>query len=203
MSLAAVKGKWLLAGILIVFAAIYGAYYLPAPCWEASRARWERHAAETPPGRIARSEMRLDFDLAGCNPPGGDAPDRITLGVWEDPETVRELVSLVPWTTPGPGCGFKCGEGSPYALVFVTASGDERTVILACDDCDTSGPAWDRGVGWETPRLLTRVGELLMHEPAAEQYAAQFAEDVRRYHANWLYWAQDPYHVHDSTEADD
>jgi len=182
-------------GPIVLFGPIYGPVYYT----QVSKAWWADRAPLTPYGRVVRVEMHLDFGQAGRHADDQGAPADVHLATWDDPEFVRELVSLVPWTDPGPGYGFKCQDGSPFALVFVTQSGEERVVILACDDCGTSGPAWDRGIGWETPRLLARVGRLLVNAPAAQAYAAQFDEDERRYHANWLFWAEYPYDVHDSS----
>ncbi len=171
--------------------------FLAPHLFQTARAAWWRHRApETPYGRIERVEMRLDFEYAGYSPPEVGEQKRLSLAVWDDPLVVKQLVRYVPWTERGPGYGFRCQEGSPFHLVFVAGEGTELVVILACDDCGTSGPAWDRSVGWHTPELLTLVGELLVREPAAQEYAGRFDGRVREYAARWLYWAKDPFHVH-------
>lgn len=143
---------------------------------------WQSRAPLTPHGIVERIEFRVD----------GEG----TLAVWTDEQTVTELVALCPWTDRGLGYAYNCTGGSPFHLIFVTESGEELDVILAEDDCPTSEPAWRNGrAGWTTPRLLTRVGELLGNEPAAGEYAEQFDEDERKYRARWLYWADDPWHV--------
>ncbi len=149
---------------------------------DARVAYWQSRAPLTSHGIVERIEFRVD----------GEG----TLAVWTDEQTVTELVALCPWTDRGLGYAYNCTGGSPFHLIFVTESGEELDVILAEDDCPTSEPAWRNGrAGWTTPRLLTRVGELLGNEPAAGEYAEQFDEDERNYRARWLYWADDPWHV--------
>jgi hypothetical protein len=149
---------------------------------DARVAYWQSRAPLTPHGIVERIEFRVD----------GEG----TLAVWTDEQTVTGLGALCPWTDRGLGYAYNCTGGSPFHLIFVTESGEELDVILAEDDCPTSEPAWRNGrAGWTTPRLLTRVGELLGNEPAAGEYAEQFDEDERNYRARWLYWADDPWHV--------
>ena len=149
---------------------------------DARVAYWQSRAPLTPHGIVERIEFRVD----------GEG----TLAVWTDEQTVTELVALCPWTDRGLGYAYNCTGGSPFHLIFVTELGEELDVTLAEDACPTSEPAWRNGrAGWTTPRLLTRVGELLGNEPAAGEYAEQFDEDERNYRARWLYWADDPWHV--------
>lgn len=144
---------------------------------------WQSLAPRTPFGVVERIEFRVD----------GEG----TLATWTDRATVTKLVALCPWTDRGLGYAFRCTEGSPFHLIFITESGEELDVILAVDACPTSEPAWrNHKAGWTTPVLLTRVGELLADEPAARAYAEQFDGDERDYRARWTYWARDPWGVH-------
>lgn len=163
---------------------------------DARVAWWQTHAPRTPFGVIERVEFRVDDQRRGDAVIAGG-----TLATWTDAPTVRELTALAPWTSRGLGYATRCTEGSPFHLVYITETGRELDVILPCDACPMAEPDWRGGrAGWEAPVLLTRLGELLAHEPAAQQYAEQFGDDERDYHAVWTYWAGDPWDVRAQTE---
>ena len=125
-------------------------------------ASWQSKAPRTPFGVVERVGFRVAREDGG------------KLATWSDEETVTELVSLIPWTDRGLGYAFNCTQGSPFHLIFITESDELLDVLLAADSCPTSEPAWrDHQVGWTTPELLTRVGELLAEEPAVVEYAGR------------------------------
>ncbi len=164
----------------------------PALLGQARVAWWRGLAPHTPFGRVVRIEFRVDNNRLGDEVIAGG-----TLATWSDRAIVRELTSLAPWTSRGLGYAYRCTEGSPFHLIFVTEAGRELDVLLACDSCASAEPVWRDGrAGWTVPELLTRVGELLINEPVAQAYADRYDEERREYHARWLYWAQDPWDVH-------
>ncbi len=159
---------------------------------QAKIAYWRALAPRTPFGVVERIEFRVDDNRLGDEVIAG-----ATLATWSDRAIVRELTSLAPWTSRGLGYAYRCTEGSPFHLIFVTGAGRELDVVLACDSCASAEPVWRDGrAGWTVPELLTRVGELLINEPVAQAYADRYDEERREYHARWLYWAQDPWDVH-------